>query len=73
MVWRGNRSESTDQLEPDVEREPLHPDDEPDEYADRSIFATGWFRALLVLAGWPSQWSRCCPTCWIGSNRRRRL
>jgi cell division septation protein DedD len=51
MVWRGNRSESTDQLEPDVEREPLHPDDEPDEYADRSIFATGWFRALLVLAG----------------------
>jgi cell division protein FtsN len=54
MVWRGDRSES-EQVEPDVERDPLYPDDEADdyvdEYADRSIFATGWFRALLVLAG----------------------
>jgi len=55
MVWRGNRSESTEQVEPDVERESLFPDAEPDDYTDdyedRSIFAAGWFRALLVLAG----------------------
>jgi len=55
MVWRGNRPESTEQVEPDVERESVFPDDEPDDhtddYEDRSIFAAGWFRALLVLAG----------------------
>jgi len=55
MVWRGNRSDSTEQVESDIERESLFPDDELDDYADdyddRSIFAAGWFRALLVLAG----------------------
>src|SRR5262245_66218007 len=55
MVWRGNRPESTEQVEPDIERESFFPDDEPDDYVDdyedRSIFAAGWFRALLVLAG----------------------
>ena len=55
MVWRGNRPESTEQVEPDVERESFFPDDDPgdyaDEYEDRSLFSGGWFRALLVLAG----------------------
>src|SRR5262245_43808632 len=55
MVWRGNRPESSEQVEPDVERESIFPaddtDDYGDEYEDRSIFAAGWFRALLVLAG----------------------
>ena len=50
MVWRGDRSGNTEQVEPDVEQEPFYPDDEPDEYAERSFFATGWFRAILVLA-----------------------
>ena len=55
MVWRGNRPESSEQVETDVERESFSPEDEPDdygdEYEDRSIVAAGWFRALLVLAG----------------------
>src|SRR5204862_1834853 len=50
MVWRGDRLGNTEQVEPDVVQEPFYPDDEPDEYAERSIFATGWFRAILVLA-----------------------
>jgi cell division septation protein DedD len=32
------------------EQEDFHADDEYDDYAPRSIFATGWFRAVLVLA-----------------------
>ena len=50
MVWRGDRSGNTEQVESDVDQEPFYPDDGPDEYAERSIFATGWFRAILVLA-----------------------
>src|SRR5262245_4631065 len=51
MVWRGNRSDIMEQVEPDVARESFVPEDEPDDYEDRSVFAAGWFRALLVLAG----------------------
>jgi len=52
MVWRGDRSENTEQVEPTVGQEPFYPDDEPEEYeySDRSIFSTGWFRALLAVA-----------------------
>jgi len=55
MVWRGNRSGTTEQVEPDVEGKSYFSDDELDDYAgdynDRGIFTAGWFRALLVLAG----------------------
>ncbi len=52
MVWRGDRSENTEQVEPTVGQEPFFPDAPPEEYAysDRSIFATGWFRAILAVA-----------------------
>jgi cell division septation protein DedD len=52
MVWRGDRSENTEQVEPTVGQEPFFPDAPPEEheYSDRTIFASGWFRALLAVA-----------------------
>src|SRR5262249_27561955 len=49
MVWRGDRHMDAGCDESPVEPEEILADGESDEPAARSLFAAGWFRALLVL------------------------
>jgi cell division septation protein DedD len=49
MVWRGDRHVDGERDEFYVEQEDLRADDEHEDEGVRSIFATGWFRAVLVL------------------------
>jgi cell division protein FtsN len=49
MVWRGDRHVDAERDELSVEQEDFHADDEHEDSGAGSIFAAGWFRAVLVL------------------------